>query len=263
VLDNGSLDLTRCMDLLSQRTKLLALIHVSNVLGTINPIKQLIAQAQSYHIPVLIDAAQSIAHLPMDVQDLNCDFLAFSSHKMYGPTGTGVLYAKTKWLEQMSPYQYGGHMIRRVSFEKTEFAGLPDKFEAGTPNIVGVIGMGEAIRFIQRIGFDFIRQHEREVMDYACLQLAKIPGLKILGDTRNKMGVISFIMQQAHAHDVATVLDSCAIAVRAGHHCAMPLMERFKVPATIRISFGIYNQLEDIDRLVQGLERVIDLFGEH
>jgi cysteine desulfurase/selenocysteine lyase len=259
--DNGELDLTTYYQLLTPRTKLVGLIHVSNVLGTINPVKSMIAAAHQLQIPVLLDGAQAVAHMPVDVQALDCDFYTFSAHKLYGPTGVGVLYGKSHWLEAMPPYQSGGDMIRQVSFAKTEYAGLPYKFEAGTPNIAGVIGLGVAIEYVQQIGFENIVAAEQALTTYATQQLQAIPGIKIFGQAKEKAAVIAFVMQQAHPHDIGTILDSEGVAVRAGHHCAMPLMQRFQVPAMVRASFGIYNNFADIDRLCAGLYKVIEIFG--
>lgn len=260
--DDGTLDLEAYQKLLTKRTKIVALIHISNVLGTINPVKRMIQLAHQNNTPVLIDGAQAAPHTAIDVQDLDCDFYVFSSHKLYGPTGVGVLYGQSKWLEAMPPYQGGGDMISRVSFEKTEYNVPPHKFEAGTPNMAGVIGMGAAIDYVAAIGFEKIHDHENALLRYATDQLKQISGLKIIGDTPDKAAVISFIMTQAHPHDIATILDSEGIAIRAGHHCAMPLMECLNLPATARVTFGIYNTFDDVDRLVDGLYRVINLFRD-
>ena len=262
VNDDGILDLDEYQKLLTERTKIVGLIHVSNVLGTVNPVKQMIRLAHQKNIPVLLDGAQAISHIIVDVQELDCDFYAFSAHKLYGPTGIGVLYGKTKWLEKMSPYQGGGNMIRRVTFEKTEYNVLPHKFEAGTPHMAGVVGLGTAIDYLMAIGFEQIDIHEKALLNYATEKLQKIPGLKIIGNAPNKVGAISFIMERAHPHDIATVLDSEGVAIRAGHHCAMPLMDRFKLPATARITFGLYNTFNDIDRLIDGLVRVNHIFNQ-
>lgn len=261
VLDNGELDLNAYQQLLSHKTKLVALIHVSNVLGTINPVKKMIEWAHEKNIPVLLDGAQAIAHQSVDVRELDCDFYAFSSHKMYGPTGVGVLYGKRAWLEQLPPYQSGGDMISTVTFEKTTYNVLPYKFEAGTPNIADVIGFGAAIDYFQSIGFTRIIEHEKKLLDYANTLLKTIPNLRIIGNSSKKIGVISFVMPQAHPHDIGTILDQQGIAVRAGHHCAMPLMERFQIPATVRISFGLYNDEQDVDRLIEGLHEVLRIFN--
>lgn len=260
VNDDGQLDLAHYRELLSAKTKLVSIIHVSNVLGTVNPVKEMIALAHEKNIPFLLDAAQSVPHMSVDVQDLDCDFLAFSSHKLYGPTGFGVLYAKERWLEKMSPYQGGGDMIRSVSFEHTDYNVLPYKFEAGTPNIAGAVGTAAAIEYINQFGMTVIEQHEKELLHYAEAALQKVPGLKIIGCAPEKIGVISFVMDVAHPHDIGTILDHEGVAIRVGHHCAMPLMKRFNVPATARASFGIYNTNDDVDRLIVGLNKVRELF---
>ncbi len=261
VHDDGTLDLEQYQQLLSPNTKLVALAHVSNVLGTINPVKDMIAMAHANQTPVLLDGAQAAPHIAVDVQALDCDFYAFSSHKLYGPTGFGVLYGKTQWLEKMPPYQSGGDMIRYVTFEKTEYNDLPAKFEAGTPNIAGAIGLAAAIEYVNQIGFANIVRHEQALTQYANAALQTVPGLQIIGTASEKVGVFSFVLAQAHPHDIGTILDHAGIAVRAGHHCAMPLMQRFKVPATVRASLGLYSTDQDIDRLVVGLQQVIDVFA--
>lgn len=262
VNDDGSLNLEDYKSLISEKTRLVSLVHVSNVLGTINPVKEIIEIAHQHDIPVLLDGAQAVPHLRIDVQDLDCDFYAFSSHKLYGPTGAGVLYGKTKWLEQMPPYQGGGEMISRVSFSKTEYNTLPHKFEAGTPNMAGVIGMGAAIDYVNQVGLEKIAAHESALTSYATELLEQIPGLRIIGNAPHKASVISFVMEQAHPHDIGTILDHENIAIRAGHHCAMPLVERFNVPATARVSFGMYNNQQEVDRLVAALYKVIEIFGK-
>ncbi len=256
----GELDVDFYQNALSEKTKMVALAHSSNVLGTINPIKKIIALAHEKNIPVLLDGAQAIAHIPVDVQDLDCDFYAFSAHKLYGPSGVGILYGKTSYLEKMPPYQTGGTMIRQVTFEKTEFTVLPYKFEAGTPNIAGVIGLGAAIDYVKKIGFEKIQLHENKLLMYATQKLSAIDGLKIYGTSNHKSAVISFTLDCAHAHDVATILDQSNIAVRAGHHCAMPLMDYLGVPALTRVSFGIYNDFSDTDKLIIGLKNVRNIF---
>jgi cysteine desulfurase / selenocysteine lyase len=261
VLDDGSLDFNAYQQLLSAKTKLVAIIHVSNVLGTINPIKNIIEAAHASDVPALIDGAQAVSRLKVDVQELDCDFYTFSAHKAYGPTGVGVLYGKEKWLERMPPYQGGGDMISQVSFTKTEYNVLPHKFEAGTPNMAGVVGLGEALHYIQEIGVEHIFEHEKMLTTIASDALQQIPGLRIIGNAKEKIGVISFVMDQVHPHDIGTILDTENIAVRAGHHCAMPLMQRFKVPATVRVSFGVYNQQQDIERLLVGMNKVLEMFG--
>lgn len=261
VNDDGTLDLAHYRELLTEKTKLVAVIHVSNVLGTVNPVKDMIALAHQQEIPVLLDAAQSVPHMSVDVQDLDCDFLTFSSHKLYGPTGTGVLYAKEQWLEVMPPYQGGGDMIRSVSFERSDYNVLPYKFEAGTPNMAGVIGMAAAIDYLNHIGMNRISEHEQALLSYAKKALDKIPGLKIIGTAKEKIGVISFVMDVAHPHDIGTILDNEGVAIRVGHHCAMPLMKRFELAATARASFGIYNSENDVDRLIAALYKVREIFN--
>lgn len=260
IQDDGCLDLAAYQRLLNKRTKLVALTHASHVLGTVNPVKTMIALAKQLQIPVLLDGAQAAAHLPVDVQDLNCDFYVFSGHKLYGPTGIGVLYGKSQWLNKMPPYQTGGGMIKRVSFQKTEYADLPAKFEAGTPPIAGAVGLAAAINFIEQIGFDEIIPHEQALLAYLLEQLNEISAVRVLPAAADKIGVISLVMAQAHPHDIATILDSDGIAVRAGHHCAMPLMERLEAPATVRVSLGIYNNRQDVDCLVESLRKVIKIF---
>lgn len=260
ITDNGEIDLEVYEKLFSSRTKIVAIAHASNALGTVNPIKKMIQIAHAHHVPVLVDGAQALPHMPVDVQDLDCDFYVFSSHKVYGPTGVGVLYGKKTILEKMPPYQGGGDMIESVSFTKTTYNKLPFKFEAGTPNISGVIGFGEAVRYMQQVGMQNIADHEAELLVYATQQLLMIPGLKIIGTAAEKVGVISFVLENIHPHDIGTILDDYGIAVRAGHHCAMPVMERFNVPATVRASFGLYNTHADIDALVSGLKEVLRLF---
>lgn len=260
--DDGSLDLEQYESLLTKRTRLVGVVHVSNVLGTVNPVKKMIEMAHRQDIPVLIDGAQAVPHLRVDVQDLDCDFYVFSSHKLYGPTGVGVLYGKSDWLNAMPPYQGGGDMISRVSFLKTEYNVLPHKFEAGTPNMAGVIGLGAAIDYVSHIGLDRIAAHEMALTQYATQALQQIPGLRIIGTTPDKAAVISFVMDQIHPHDIGTILDTEGVAIRAGHHCAMPLMARYNVPATARVTFGVYNHQQDVDRLIEGLQKVINLFGK-
>lgn len=258
--DDGTIDLNHFRELLNEKTKFVSVIHVSNVLGIINPVKEMIAMAHARDVPVLLDAAQSVPHTGVDVQDLDCDFLAFSSHKMYGMTGTGVLYGKEDLLEAMPPYQGGGDMIRQVTFEKTDFNVLPYKFEAGTPNMAGVVAMGAAIEYLNCIGMDAIEQHEATLTQYATQALSEIPGIHIVGNVPEKIGVISFVMDMVHPHDIGTILDSEGVAIRAGHHCAMPLMQHLNLPATARASFGIYNTKKDVDRLVAALHKVRKVF---
>ncbi|MDX1795450.1 MAG: cysteine desulfurase [Hydrogenovibrio sp.] len=251
--DKGEVCLNALSNHLSEKTKLLAVTHMSNALGSINPVKEMTALAHEAGAKVLIDGAQAVPHMQVDVQDIGCDFYAFSAHKMYGPTGIGVLYAKEEILEAMPPYQGGGDMIYSVTFEKTEYNVLPYKFEAGTPHIAGGIGLGAAIDFMQSIGLDRIAAYENRLLEYATQKLQAIEGLRIIGEADNKGGVISFVIDGAHPHDMATLMDQDGIAVRASHHCAMPVMQHFDVPATIRASFGVYNNFEDIDRLVDAI----------
>ncbi|MGH8558928.1 MAG: cysteine desulfurase, partial [Methylococcales bacterium] len=235
--------------------------QMSNALGTINPVEELIELAHRQHIPVMLDGAQAIPHGPVDVQKLDCDFYAFSGHKLYGPSGIGILYGKTELLEAMPPYQGGGDMIRRVSFEKTEYNRLPYKFEAGTPNIADTVGLGAALDYLDKIGMRAIAEHERRLLDYATEQASGIAGLKLIGTAANKGSILSFILDKVHPHDIGTVLDHFGIAIRAGHHCAMPVMDFFQVPATARASFAMYNTVEEIDFLMKGLKEVIEVFS--
>lgn len=260
LLDNGELDLSVYEKLFSSKTKLVAVTQASNALGTINPIKNMIKIAHQHNIPVLIDAAQSIVHGGVDVQDLDGDFLVFSGHKLYGPTGVGVLYAKQQWLEKLPPYHGGGEMIEHVTLEKTTYAKPPYKFEAGTPNIAGAIGLAKAIEYLQKLGIEQIQAYEQDLLAYATEQLTHIEGLRILGNAQNKVPVISFVMDNIHAFDLTTMLDLEGIAVRSGHHCAMPVMQRFGVGASVRVSFGLYSTREEIDRLIQALQKIQPLF---
>jgi len=236
-------------------------VHVSNALGTINPIKQIIEMAHRRGIPVLVDGAQAVPHMRVDVQDLDCDFYAFSGHKLFGPTGIGVLYGKADLLEAMPPYQGGGDMISAVTFEKTHYNTLPYKFEAGTPDIAGVIGLGAAIDYLSEIGLDAITAYEHELLAYATDALSTIKGVRIIGTAREKAGVLSFVLDGIHAHDIGTILDHEGIAIRAGHHCAMPVMQRFGVPATARASLAFYNTKEEVDALIRAIHKVIEVFG--
>jgi len=254
--ENGELDLDHYEKLLNQQTKIVAITHISNTLGTINPIKKIIASAHAHNVPVLIDGAQAVAHRQVDVQDLDCDFYAFSAHKMYGPTGIGILYGKEELLDAMPPYQGGGGMIKKVTFAKTEYAKLPQKFEAGTPNVADAVGLNAATEFINEVGISSIVQHEKELLKQATETLNKIEGLKIIGNAKEKSGVISFVLDRIHAHDIATILDAENIAIRAGHHCTMPLMDFYGIAATSRISFGLYNSKEEIDILATAIEKV-------
>ena len=260
VNDAGELILDEFAKLLTPRTRIVAFGHASNALGTINPVKKMIAMAHANGSVVLIDGAQGVPHLQIDVQDLDCDFYAFSGHKVYAPTGIGVLYGKQALLDAMPPYQGGGDMILSVSFEKTTYNALPYKFEAGTPNIEGVVGMATALDYISAIGLENIAGHEQDLLQYATARLKEIPGLRIIGTAAEKASVISFTLEGVHPHDIGTILDQDGIAIRTGHHCAQPLMMRFNVPATGRASFGLYNTREEADALVAGLRRVVEVF---
>ena len=255
--DAGEIDLIKYKKYFSSRTKLVSITHASNVLGTINPIRDMISIAHANNVPVLIDGAQAFSHLPVDVQALDCDFYVFSAHKAYGPTGVGILYGKTELLEKMPPYQGGGSMIEQVTFDKTTYAPLPAKFEAGTANIANVIGFGAALDYLKKVGMENIHLHETTLLNDATQQLSNIAGIKILGTASAKVGVISFVIDGIHPHDVGTILDRQGIAVRVGHHCAMPLMQRFNVPATIRVSFGIYNNRDDVEALITGIHKTL------
>ncbi|HKE55620.1 MAG TPA: cysteine desulfurase [Pyrinomonadaceae bacterium] len=259
--DAGELLLDEYDALLNERTRLVAVTHVSNALGTINPIKSMIAQAHKYGVPVLIDGAQSAPHMPVDVQDLDCDFFAFSGHKMYAPTGSGIVYGKAELLEQMNPFQGGGDMIKTVTFEKTTYADLPNKLEAGTPAIASQIGLGAAIDYLDSIGRESAAAYEAELLRYATERVSAIEGVRIIGTAKQKASVLSFVIDDIHPHDIGTILDQEGIAVRAGHHCAQPVMQRFNVPATARASFAFYNTKEEIDTLAATIEKVIEIFG--
>ena len=259
--DRGEIALEDVERLLSDRTKLVSIVHVSNALGTVNPVQKVIALAHSRGVPVLVDGAQSAPHLPVDVQALDCDFFAFSGHKIYGPTGAGALYAKEKWLEAMPPYHGGGDMISSVSFEKSTWNELPYKFEAGTANIVGGVGLGAAIDYLQGIGLGAIAAHEHELLEYGTRLLESIPGLQLVGTAREKAGVLSFVMDEIHPHDIGTILDREGVAIRTGHHCAQPVMTRYGLPATARASLGLYNNRADLDALAKGLGKVREVFG--
>ena len=260
ISDEGEFLLNEFEKLLSSRTRLVAVAHVSNVLGTINPIRQICEMAHSRNIPVLVDGAQAVPHLEVDVQELDCDFYAFSGHKLFGPTGVGILYGKAALLEAMPPYQGGGHMISSVTFEKTLYNALPAKFEAGTPNIAGTIGLGVAIEYLNRIGIEAIIAYECELLSYATKALSEIRELRMIGTAQQKTGVLSFVLDGIHPHDIGSILDREGIAIRAGHHCAQPLMARFGVPATARASLVFYNTKEEIDALVSGIRKVLEVF---
>ncbi len=262
VTDEGTIELSAVEKKLTDKTKILSVVHVSNALGTINPIKEITELAHSKGVTVVVDGAQSIPHLAVDVKELDCDFYAFSGHKVYGPTGIGVLYGKKVLLEAMPPYQGGGDMILSVSFAESTYQHAPQKFEAGTPNIAGAVGLACALDYVSTIGFKDIQEHDAELVHYAHEQLSKVTGLRIIaGGPENKTGVVSFVLDFAHPHDVGTILDKQGVALRTGHHCTQPLMERFQVPATARASFGIYTAKDDIDALVSGIEKVREIFG--
>ncbi len=259
--DAGELLLDDYEVLLNERTKFVSLIHISNALGTINPVKEMIAHAHKYGVPVLIDGAQAAPHMPVDVQDLDCDFYVFSGHKMYAPTGSGIIYGKAELLEKMNPFQGGGDMIKTVTFEKTTYADLPNKLEAGTPAIASQIGLGAAIDYLDTIGRERAAAYEAELLRYATERVSAIEGVRIIGTAKNKASVLSFVIDDIHPHDIGTILDQEGIAVRAGHHCAQPVMQRFNVPATARASFAFYNTKAEIDVLARTIEKVIEIFG--
>lgn len=258
--DEGELLLSEYERLFSSRTKLVSVTHVSNVLGTVNPVKAIIDMAHAHNVPVLIDGAQSIPHLKVDVQAIDADFYVFSGHKIYGPTGVGVLYGKEKWLDKLPPYQGGGEMIKSVSFEKTTYNDLPFKFEAGTPDYIGTTALAEALKYVSAIGMDNIASYEQELTQYAMQRLREIPGMRLFGVTEGKGSVISFLVGNIHPFDMGTLLDRLGIAVRTGHHCAEPLMHRLGIEGTVRASFAVYNTKEEIDALVAGIERVSAMF---
>ena len=259
--DAGELLIDEYEKLLGPRTKLVSIVHQSNALGTINPVEAIIEMAHNQGTPVLVDGAQSVPHMAIDVQKMDCDFFVFSGHKLYGPTGIGVLYGKTELLNAMSPYQSGGEMIRSVTFEKTLYNVLPHKFEAGTPNIAGSIGLGAAVDYVNQLGIDRINAYEKELLEYGTDCLSKIGGLKIIGTARDKGGILSFTLGDVHPHDIGSILDSQGIAIRTGHHCAQPVMERYGIPATARASLAFYNTKEEIDSLVEGIDRVLEVFS--
>ena len=259
--DDGELLLEEYENLLSPRTKFVSVVHQSNALGTINPVERIIELAHARGVPVLLDGAQAVAHVPIDVQKLGCDFYAFSGHKLYGPTGVGALYGRAELLDAMPPYQGGGEMIRSVTFEKTLYNVLPAKFEAGTQNIAGSVGLGAAIDYVTGVGMDNIGAYEKELLDYGTQRLSEIELVQLIGAARHKGSILSFVMENAHPHDVGTILDTEGVAVRTGHHCAQPLMDRYGVPATIRASLAFYNTKEEIDALVKGIDRVIEVFS--
>jgi cysteine desulfurase/selenocysteine lyase len=260
VSDAGELRLEELERMLSHRTKLVALAHVSNALGTINPVREVVALARAQGVPVLVDGAQAVPRFPVDVRALGCDFYVFSGHKLYGPTGIGALWARAEHLEAMPPYQTGGDMISSVSFEKTTWNKIPHKFEAGTPDIAGAVGLGAAIDYVSALGLERIARHEDELLAHGTALLEEIPEVRVVGTARRKAGVLSFVVEGVHPHDVGTILDQEGIAIRAGHHCAQPLMDRLGLPATARASLGLYNRSEDLERLAAGLRKVVELF---
>jgi cysteine desulfurase / selenocysteine lyase len=261
ITDVGELDIEAFEQLLNDRTRFVAVVHLSNALGTINPVKRLIALAHARGVPVLVDGAQSAPHLEVDVQDLDCDFFAFSGHKLYGPTGVGVLYGKESWLERMPPYQGGGDMIRSVTLERSTWAPLPAKFEAGTPMIAQVMGLGAALDYVSPLGLEAIAAWEQQLLSYATQSVSDIDGIRIIGTARNKASVLGFVLEGVHPHDIGTILDDEGVAIRAGHHCAQPVMERFGIPATARASFAFYNTRAEADVLIDALIRVKKMFA--
>ena len=259
--DRGEVLLDEYTKLFTERTKLVSITHMSNVLGTINPVKEMIATAHAHNVPVLVDGAQAVPHMKVDVQELGADFYAFSGHKIYGPTGVGVLYGREEWLDRLPPYQGGGEMIQNVSFEKTTFNSLPFKFEAGTPDYVGTTALARALDYVSSIGIEAIAAHEHELTQYAMKRMKEIEGLRIFGESEQKGGVISFLVKDIHHFDMGTLLDRLGIAVRTGHHCVEPLMHRLGIEGTVRASFALYNTFEEVDHLVEGINRVSKMFG--
>lgn len=259
--DSGEIEISELKKLITNRTKLISVVHASNSLGTVNPIKEIISIAHNQGINVLVDAAQSIQHFPVDVRDLDCDFLVFSGHKIYGPTGTGVLFGKEHLLNAMPPYQGGGDMILSVTFEKTTYNELPYKFEAGTPNIAGGIALGAALEYVNKIGIQKISDYEHWLTDYAVHALLELPKLKMIGEAKNRVGSISFVLEGIHPHDIGTILDFEGIAIRTGHHCTQPVMQRYGIPATARLSLGLYNTKEEINFFVKSLHKVFEVFA--
>ncbi len=259
--DAGDLLMGEYEKLFSPHTRLVAVTHVSNALGTINPVKEMIASARARGVPVLIDGAQAVPHMKVDVRDLDCDFYAFSGHKMCGPTGIGILYGKARWLEKMRPFEGGGDMILSVSFEKTAYNTIPHKFEAGTPPIAAAIGLGAAVEYLESVGMERIAAHEHALLEYATAQISAMKGVRIIGTARHKAGVLSFTVEGVHPHDVGTILNEEGVAVRTGHHCAQPVMQRYRIPATTRASFYLYNTYEEVDQLVRALRRVQQIFA--
>lgn len=260
IMDNGELDMDHMEALISSKTRLISVTHISNALGTINPVKEITRIAHRHNIPVLIDGAQAVSHIKVDVSDMDCDFYCFSGHKMYAPMGIGVLYGKEALLNEMPPYQGGGEMISEVRFEKTTFNELPFKFEAGTPNVGDAMGLDVAIKFIQKTGFDSILSHEKGLLDYFTRKINAIGNIRIIGTAEEKAGVVSFLIGNIHPYDAGTIMDKLGIAVRTGHHCAQPLMDRFGIPGTVRVSFAIYNTMEEIDNLIAAIQKVKEIF---
>jgi cysteine desulfurase / selenocysteine lyase len=261
IQETGELDMDAFRKMVNEKTKIIAITHVSNVLGTVNPVKEIIAYAHSFGIPVLIDGAQAISHLGADMHDLDCDFYCFSGHKMYAPMGIGVLYGKEKYLEALPPYQSGGEMIREVHTDRTIFNELPFKFEAGTPNVEGVYGLRAAILYLKNLGFENILNYENEILNYATEKLSETGDIRIIGTAKEKTSLISFLIGDIHPYDAGVIIDKMGVAVRTGHHCAMPLIEWYKIPATVRASFAFYNTFEEIDSLVEAINRVKQMFG--
>jgi len=261
ITDTGELMLDELASLLGPRTKLLSIVHMSNSLGTVNPVRQVVELAQAQGVPVLIDGSQAAYHMPVDVQALGCDFYVVTGHKLYGPTGIGALYGRRALLDAMPPYQGGGDMIRSVTFERTTYNDVPHKFEAGTPHIAGAIGLGAAVDFITEVGFGAIAAHERQLLSYATTALSAVPGLRLIGTAPNKASILSFVLDGVHAHDIGTIVDTEGVAIRTGHHCTQPVMDRFQVPATARASLAMYNTTAEIDQLVSALNKVREVFG--
>ncbi len=259
--DEGELDLAEYERLLTPRTRLVGIAHVSNALGTVNPVREIVDRAHALSVPVLVDGAQAVAHQEVDVRDLGCDFYCFSGHKLYGPTGVGVLYGRAELLDEMPPYQGGGDMIRSVTFEKTTYNAIPHKFEAGTPDIGGAVVLGAAVDYVSGIGLAAIAAHEEDLLERSTRAFRSLPRVRLIGTARRKAAVLSFVVEGIHPHDIGTVLDSEGIAIRAGHLCAQPVMQRFGIPATARASFGVYNTREEVAALVDGMERVLEVFG--
>jgi len=257
--DKGELDLDRYAELLKEKPKIVAIAHISNVLGTMNPVKQMVAMAHNYGIPVLVDAAQSVAHHKVDVRDLDCEFMAFSGHKMYAPMGIGVLYGKSEWLDKLPPYQFGGEMVDTVSFEKTTFNKLPFKFEAGTPNVGAALGLETAIHFIQSLDREAVEHHEKTLLQTAIKGLSEIEGLRFVGEAEKRSGLVSFIVEGIHPYDMGMIMDKLGVAVRTGHHCAEPVMTRFGIPGTVRASFAVYSTVDEVEVLVNAVKRAVTM----